>query len=55
VKVNSRSRSMLSPVRVSSVVCLSVSLLSVCNACAPYLVGWNFRQYFRPFGTLTIR
>ena len=32
---------MLSPVRLSS-VCLS----PVCNVCAPYSAGWNFRQLF---------
>jgi len=31
---------LLSPVRLSSVC------LSVCNARAPYLGDWNFRQYF---------
>jgi len=35
-------RYMLSPVRLSSVVCLSV----VCNVRAPYSGGSNFRQYF---------
>jgi len=33
--VNSRSRSLLSPVR----------RLYVCNASAPYSGGWNFRQF----------
>jgi len=33
---------MLSPVRLLSVVCLSV----VCNVRAPYPAGWNFRQCF---------
>ena len=40
--VNSRSRSLLSPVRLSSVCLSSV----VCNARAPYSGGSNFRQYF---------
>jgi len=31
---------MLLPVR------LSVIRLSLCNVCAPYSAGWNFRQYF---------
>ena len=40
-------RYMLSPVRLSSVVCrLSVVCLSVGNTCAPYSGGCNFRQYF---------
>ena len=38
---------MLSPVRLSSVVCLSsVCRLSVCNVRAPYSGGSDFRQYF---------
>jgi len=37
---------MLSPVRLSSVVC---------NIRAPYSAGWNFQQFFSPFGTLYIR
>ena len=39
---NVHIRYMLSPVRLSSVVCLS----SVCNVRAPYSAGWNFRQCF---------
>ena len=34
----------------------SVRLSSGCNVRAPYLAGWNFRQFFdSPFGTLAIR
>jgi len=43
LKTHVHVRYLLSPVRLS-VVCLSV-----CNARAPCLSGWNFRQYF--YGT----
>ena len=41
---------------LSSFVYLSVVVvfLSVCNVRAPYSAGWNFRQFFSPFGTLAI-
>jgi len=37
------TRAVLSPIRLSMVVCLS---FVVCNAGAPYSAGWNFQECF---------